>query len=246
MRNTIMLGAGLLALSACSGPEAVWLFTFGEAEITESNFVCNENLNEASCPEPGDNPDSEWTVTETGERSDSAGFGEILDGPKGEKYLVMDGEIYVGEKSGGNWRFEWEYFQDTTETQSHTSGYDYTQTQNTTTTYVVVLDISGKTATGDMLIRTEGTSTVTESDTWISDEVGLFTGQLFDDAPVFLEGEQVNYSDENDCAAEPCLVEATIEQTVTIPLDAFMTSADHSGFDGVDDAYRDAGNERRR
>jgi len=242
MRNTIVLGAALFGLSACGpGTDAVWLFTFGETEFVAGDTTCQENFNAADCPVDGEDPESDWTITSSYERSDGAFFGQILDGPGGEKVLVVNDEVYIGEKSGGKWRFEWEYFQNGSESEDHVDNYSYTRTEDSSTTVVMVLDVSGGEATGEMVTKEESTVTVTETDVWVSDEVGLFTGQIFDDSPVFLEGDQVNYSDQADCIADPCLIEATSTVEYEVPFNAIRTDAGRDGYEGVQYAGQEPG-----
>lgn len=239
MSALILLSA---ATSACGpSPEHVWLVTMGEVTTTDSQATCDENLDAATCPETGGGEESPWTVTTTREASPGAMFVEILDLPGGEKALVVDGEIYVGTKDSGTWTFSWDNFEDSSEEQRHESGYVYRESTYQSRTTTFELEIDGKNATGTMITEINVEQTVAESDSWISDQVGLFTGQLFDDAPVFLDGDRVNYNDVNECGGGECYITATVSARREASLVGYRTDADHDAYEGVSDAWQSEG-----
>lgn len=228
--------------SACGpSPEQVWLFTIGDTTIVESQSSCDENLDAATCPETGGGEESPWTVTSTEEVSPGALFIEILDLPGGEKALVADGEIFVGSKEGGTWSFTWENYENSTDEQRHDSGYVYRQSSDQASTTTFELDIDGANATGTLITELDIERTVAESDSWLSDQVGLFTGQLFDDAPVYLEGDRVNYNDVTECGGGECYITATASSRREAPITGYRTDADHDAYEGVSGAYQSEG-----
>lgn len=240
--HSLMIAVATLGLAACGpGPDAVWLVNVGTEEIVSSDVDCQENLNTSDCPTEGEPPDSDWTRTRERSVSDGAFFAQILDGPKGEKVLVANGEVYVGEKDGGAWLFQWEGQETNDSVDKHISGYEYSVEETLTTTTVFRLDLSGGTATGEMVTEVKVDTTVTESDEWIAEDIGYSFGQLFNELPFGLTGDNTNTSTEQDCAAGDCTIAITATQETSAPISAIRTDAGADGFEGVYDAGQESG-----
>ncbi|MFK7928903.1 MAG: hypothetical protein AB8H79_11995, partial [Myxococcota bacterium] len=107
MRTTVLSVAALAAMTACGpGADAVWLINYDQGEISDVSSSCETNFETSNCPEAGDPGEpGPWTTTDDRSQSNGAFFGQILDGPNGEKVMVVSGDVYVGTKEGGNWIF---------------------------------------------------------------------------------------------------------------------------------------------
>lgn len=243
MRHPMMIALASVSLTGCLGPgaDAVWLFSVGETRSASSDLQCQENFNTTECPGEGEDPESDWTYERTSTVSDDAFFGQILDGPSGEKVLIVDNEVYVGEKSSGTWRFEWVEEESSTAVDSHISGYQYTLEQTETVTTVFVVDLSGGTASGTLAVEARDTVSATESDVWVAEEVNRYSGAIFDSLPISLAGDQVNDPREPDCVAGDCTVMITTTSTTEIPFTAIRTDAGRDGFEGVEGAGQQPG-----
>lgn len=243
MRNTILMAAIALGSAACGpGADAVWLFTYGTSTTSLGDSTCEENFNAADCPIDTGGGENPWTVTVDEEISEGAFFGQILDAPGGEKVLVVGGEVYVGVKESGSWKFTWDDEYSVTETEAHDSGYTYVYDETSVTTTTFTVTLSGGTAVGNAEIVQTETIEAMESDTWLGEEVGFYSGQIFDDTPVFLEGDRVNYADEAECAGGDCVIRGSGTITTTYDFTGRRTDAGRDGYDGVQDAGQEPGN----
>lgn len=242
MRFPIALALLTAAATGCGGGEdAVWLMIVGDEEVTENSMSCDANFLDADCPEDADPDPGDWTITQDFDESDGAFFAQIIDGPGGQKLLVIGDEVYIGEKDGGVWSFSWENFEESESTQSHSTGYSFTSTVDNRSQTTIELDISGGEATGRLLVNATESERVEESDTWSGDETGFYRGQIADEAPVFLDGFMDNYSDESECTSSTCFVAATVDMTYEIELTGIRTGESGDAFDGVRDAGQSSG-----
>ncbi|TVQ93202.1 MAG: hypothetical protein EA397_05350 [Deltaproteobacteria bacterium] len=239
MRNPTLLALSLLATTACTGNnDAVWLFILSEPSLSMSES-CTENFINANCPEGETTEPSPWTQTFSRELSDEALFGQIMDGPGGTKLLVIDNEVYVGEREDGIWNFRWEYFDIQEETLSHQSGYTFGLTSQELVEVVYSLDLSGGEAEGSLNIIGEEIYEIWESDSWNADQVGFGWGNISGTSEVFLEGDFDNESDVNDCSDAQCRITRVREYEVRHPVSGLRTRDDGRSFDGVRNAGQD-------
>ncbi len=233
----------LLTLSACTNPVGVWLFTFGETEVANIDEDCSENLRDASCPADGWTDDNGWTHSESHERSDAAAFAEIIDGPDGESYLVMDGEVYVGHREGGPTSttliFEWEHYDRSEEVSSHESGYSMEESVDSTVWTRLVMNRDGRTMTGTLTTDVVSEQTWVETDRWSQSGSGISYGNIGDD--VYLEGSTTNYVDQSECDSDPCRIDLESQWDTLTPVVGTLTSADDDAFDGISGAGRSEG-----
>ncbi|MFK7927835.1 MAG: hypothetical protein AB8H79_06585, partial [Myxococcota bacterium] len=158
-----------------------------------------------------------------------------------EKVMVVSGDVYGGTKEGGNWIFEGEPFDEGTTENKHESGPVFSSTVDRRVKYSITLDLKGGTATGDLKSVATETETVVESDAWLSEEVGFDFGRIFDQAPVYLEGDRTNTNQESDCNGNECSIKGTSSQTFTAKLSAIRTDAGRDGYIGVQEAGRAPG-----
>ncbi|MFT7519473.1 MAG: hypothetical protein ACI9MC_001615 [Kiritimatiellia bacterium] len=239
-----LLGLCFASLTACSKYDEVWLIKVGQADSNSTTATCSENLDAAECPESQDPEPDEWTLKAERERSQQTGFLEILNGPAGERYLVRDDLVYVGQKNGGDWVFSWERFDDRSDEQKHESGYVLRTSDSDHVTVAYNLSFKGKTAVGTFTVENTRTGRVEESDSWLFAEVGLERGQLQDNMPdgVTLKGESDNLNDQRDCSGgDVCWVEGAVTTAISLPITLFRTDAGPDDFDGVQDAGQPAG-----
>lgn len=243
MRTSLISLLAVAGLSACGpGADAVWLFSFDQGSETVNEGTCTTNFITSTCPEGSDPGDpGPWTSTTDESVSNGAFFGQILDSANGEKVLVVDGDIYVGTKSGGEWIFEWEHFEDGKTELVHEAGYRFISEQNRTFTQTIVVDLSGDTAVGTISNELDSTETVIESDSWLADDVGFSYGRIFDEAPVYLDGDRVNFNQDSDCDGSDCRIEGTSKRVWSAKVTAARTDAGRDGYEGISDASRPLG-----
>lgn len=241
MRTTLLPLVALCAAACGPSNDAVWLFTFGQAETTASSFQCSENFLAASCPEASTPEPGPWTFTMELEESPSAAFGQIIDGPGGQKLLVIFDEVYIGERDSGVWNFSWESYEEGQERLSHESGYQYGDDYELRREIVFSLELKGGEATGTASVRTSTSERVFESDGWLFEDVGFSFGQIEDNAPIWLDGDMSNWNDEAECSGNLCEISVIESRTVEIPLTGLRTGEGGRSFDGLSRAGQDAG-----
>jgi hypothetical protein len=230
-----------LAVGACrQAPDDVWMLTFSDNTVAENVRTCSETITLATCPVPPDQPDP-WTTTVTQERSDAAVFGQILDGPKGEKVLVLNGQVLVGLREKGEWRFAWDNAENTERVENHTSGYRYVSRRNRTVSTFITLDLSGDTGTGTRELFENELQSDEESDQWDRAETGLSGGRIFSRAAIELEGEQFNAPDAQDCEGGQCKISLETTRRLRSTVQARRIPMDPDGFEGVMGAGQTAG-----
>ncbi len=243
MRKLLALTTILALSTGCTAGEVgVWLFLFDNVEVDVGDQDCAENFNSADCaatPTGG----SDWDVDVSGEQSPGAMFGEITDGPSGEAYLVIGGEVYVGTKAGGVYSFEWESFDNTEESNTHTpSGYSLSEQNDSSVLTTIRFDRSGRSLTGNQETVAMTERTIRETDTWNYDGSGAPTyGAIQNEAYSYIDGDADNYYDSQDCSASMCEVNIVSEITYSSAFTATKTDLDHAAFDGVDGAGQDPG-----
>ena len=232
-----------LAMGACrKAPDDVWLLTFGDATVAENARTCSETITLATCPVASGVPDP-WTTTVTRERSDSAAFGQILDGPRGEKVLVLEDRVLVGFREKGEWRFSWDNVENTEEVESHTSGYRYTSRRERTVSTFITLDLSRNTGTGTRELFENVLERDEESDTWDRAATGFSFGRLSSRSPVNLEGDTDNAFDDQNCEGAKCVISLETTRRIRAAMTARRVPMDPDGFEGVTSAGRAAGND---
>ncbi len=238
-KSALLLPLIALGLSAgCASPDGVWYFEFGETEISDQDSDCSENFNEASCYSDATGSSS-WDYEESGEVSPMSRFGEIVDGPNGDSYLIIGDEVYVGDRVGGGFVFEWEHFDRTEEEASHDSGYRLTHESDSTSITRLILNRSGDTMTGVVETETTLDNQWTETDRWYSSGDAPYYGEIGN--KVSLDGYDSNYADDTDCSSEPCRVEVETTLVSQTPVLAFQTGADSDAFDGLQYAGQNEG-----
>lgn len=238
MRSLSMLMvAGLL--SACGGSSEIWLFTVGEPEDGDGAVTCEENFTLTDCPSESEPEPSPWTYENSRTVSDGAFFGEVMDGPSGQKVLVIDDMVYIGAKSGGDWVFSWTNEVSSSSSSTHETGYNYTETNTSKQVTTITLDMSGSSAEGTYSSSTETFFEGTESDTWDALEVFSF-GQLVNNAPIGLEGQRENSAEEQDCDNGPCKVTVTRKTSFGSSLNGLRVSSEN-GYEGLSNVGQDPG-----
>lgn len=242
MRTLPFLPMFLLATTACGGSnDAVWLFMFGLEEVVESTSSCQENFFDAACPTGTTSEPSPWTFTEEHEVSNGALFGQILDGPSGQKLLVLDGDVFVGEKNSGTWEFRWDSFDNYEETLSHQTGYTFKESIDRAQEVLFSIDLKGGEATGTLSLTATEDYEISESDSWDAASVGFSFGMITSESRVWLEGNFENPVDVNDCADAVCRISTSSTFTARVPVTGLRTGDDGRSFDGVRNAGQNPG-----
>jgi len=215
--------------SACCLP-GLWYIKIGNVQTSDSEFDCDENFDNASCPE-ADGDEGEYTFTSDATESEQLIIVEILEGPSGNKILVRDGMIYPGTQDGKVWTFSWTRQETGDSTVEHESG-DYEETASVdgqiTETFTLERG-KGNIYMGSWSLQSSVESKWTQTDEWDEDEIP--DDPLEADPPLsnpfddYLEVDEdadtdvffVENTPDEDCSSSDC--ELTITQNSSASAD---------------------------
>jgi len=235
-----------LLAAGCQGQrpfEGVWLVQIGQKALDEVTYVCEENYEDASCPEDGGPGNNDWTYSSETDVSPRLTYAQIVNGPGGEIYLTLFGQIYVGFQDGPDLDFDWKHTERHDDSATHKDGYSYETMIDDSYSTRVRLTRTGKTIEGIIEEEYYSEEVWTETDEWNPNDVGVFSGSL--PASVYLEeenfGDADNYADENDCQGGDCslrIVSTTVFDQVMV---GTRTAYEEDAYDGVDQSGQDEG-----
>lgn len=177
MRVHMLIALGLL--SGCGpGDTGIWAMYLPAESVTECETLITHNFTNAYEPEGEVSDDGDWTITEERAESDSLSFVQIETFGNGEAILFIGATAYPGVATDSGWNFSWEGLTESESDETHTSGYSYTTTNSSTSTFSVIFNIDGDTASGTIGGVSDSQRTWVESDTWDPKAVGFTNGQI--------------------------------------------------------------------
>ncbi len=227
--------------SACSR-DGVWAFYFHPDEGYECVTTVTHNYRDAMLPEG--TTTTEWTYTEELTATPAVAFGEVFGvGSDHAKLLVMQGDVFHGNREAGELVFTWAGSEDVRETASHISGFFGSYHAIMEEVEELSLDFQGGHAEG------VGTYTVTsleeyeESDSWDPSATGHSSSEIPADHYLVSTNDSwvENTPNSDDCTDTRCLL--TVEQTcsATARIEAATTSLNHTAYEGTRNAGRPYG-----
>ncbi len=149
---------------------------------------------------------SEWTYESSSEYSPQLSlFQTSINGKEG--VLFIGGVIVPGQKDGSSWVFNWNDNNQTKSERRHESSYVYINESTSDSQFVMTLDT--RTETGTLTVRISSQSSIYETDRWSSDEVGMYSGDLY----AYSVGGGGNYAEDTDCEGNDnmCFINTTSE-----------------------------------
>lgn len=226
------------------GNGGVWLLALGSASDGGGAATCDENFNEADCPDLPDppDPDPEWTGEVDNDASPELFFVQILEGGGDDAFLIVDDEVYPGEISSNTMTFSWTHSVSSDTASEHDSGYRYEFSTSSSTRTVYEFDRDGSSLTGRRIDTTTSELNVSETDEWDGNDVGYGWGLIDNDVDVELTGNTTNLDDEDECAGGTCEVTITSELAVEYSLTGSLTDYDDETYDLLRQVGQTAGN----
>ena len=181
-----------------------------------------------------------WTVEESSTLSPQLFFAQLEDFGDGEAILIIGNEAYPGVASEGGWSFSWTGSTESSDSQTHTSGYNYTTAETSSSLVTISMNISGGVATGTWASQDDSDRSWSESDTWEVQGLGFDVGQIpsaqylvhdFEDKGVSVEGAPLqNGFDGAECSGD-CQLSVTSSCAGSVEFTATLMGIED------DDAY---------
>jgi len=234
-----------VALIGCgNGYAEVFIVEVGTAVEGEPTETIEHNFNNAA--PPVDDTTSEWTTTLIEEQSSLLSMAQIFEADGGEEAEVImyaAGQIFPGLKvDGKQYQFTWTNYENYDETEAHTSGYSYAQTQDAAVTWTFNVDLKENTGTFDL--QFDQVRTYAENDLWDATATDISFGQI--PAEAYLDsttegGFVFNASTTTECSGTPCTISASGTGTASAPITLWPTNVEPGTFDGLQDAEQQAG-----
>lgn len=255
--RTPTLALAVLGLTGCSsGIDGVWTmnipYTTADAcvDSVSHNFTGATEIAEEATDDDG------WTTTESDEQSDQLIFLQIESTGKDSAVMVIGPEVWVGtELSKGLWSFSWEGSEDSSLTEAHETGYEYTETVLAQSSDTLQLAFDAGIGGGTWTMSSTSEQAWAEADGW-SEELGFRTGRIPSD--LWLEREPsgggpgggtsgptppelepaTNERDVADCDSDTCRLQVTSE--CASEMDVTLQQTDYDA-EEVFDYLRNAG-----
>lgn len=209
-----------LSLGACNPPSVYGLYVLEMAtpEVSQT-FDCQENFDEARCPEGEEPDDSDWTYTNSSTVSPAAEFVELMSGEADTAFLVFRARVYPGTVVDDAFTFTWTNQVASTYTSDFNGDYEYNTSEDATLTTKITLapgEVDGV-MTGKVSQVLNSVTTEEETDAPDDDESLVYVGQINDMASRYLENTadeedpdgRVNTSEEEECGSSNCSITIT-------------------------------------
>lgn len=242
-----MRSLAFLFLVGCSSRFAgVWwveqeLLIFGDDACTASideNFIDAEPAGDTVTTTVSD-----WVYSADIALSADGYFVEVFDGKGDTAWVIVDGAAYPATIANGSLHAEWINYQDSTESESHSSGYAWES--DVVIEIITALDMTpgeGGVLTGSVSQTTAEDSSWSESDRWDTAATGLLAGQIAAYSYQYLTGTGiVNDPDSDQCTQTPCTLAVNQTCSASAALTAEWVDASTEAFDGFQDAGQDPG-----
>lgn len=220
-------------LVACNGYQGQFLLTVPTMtttatteEVTEENFVGAQPIQD----DPTDPTPTEWTSTDETTYSPTLYVVEITNVEGGDALLVMGNTVFPGTVDGGVYTFTWTNFEESNETNTHTSGYHVGRVESDSVTNTIHFDPHER--TGDLTFEQSNELSLFESDEF--DYASIGASDLYE-VRYYLEttdgGYVSNDSDTVECSDADCKL--TIVSTVSSTGAFTAQEVAHDGFTGA-------------
>ena len=248
MRRILVLG---LFMSGCGGDmSGIWLFELDGFDGLEcESDVTSQNFRGAYVAEADDDPI--WQTEETDEVSPELIFGQIEPSGKDGWVLVLGNTAYPGTDNGDVWTFSWERSDDSTELESHQSGYTYDKQESSSSVTTITLTPTKESASGSVDLTTSSWNYYSETDIWAG-FVGFDEGRI--PAGAYLRVTEVgedgipsvvgasNTREALDCEDEDCVLEVENDCSSSRGIKATRYAFEGDGsFEALEDAQTPSG-----
>jgi hypothetical protein len=241
-----------LSLFACASPMVgTWMFTRQVTPNTgdECTAVLTHNFVGAYEPiQPGE--DTAWQESSSGEYSPEIFFGRVERVQGGDAVLVIGTTVLPGTQGkGGEWAFTWTGSDDSTDGDTHVSGYTFAHQSTRSDKLVIAGDFGAGGFEGTHDTETAATDSWSESDVW-TPEAAAYVGEsgqipasnyLLRVDTSGIEGATYNAREAYDCGQAGCTM--TRQQTCAYryALTAVSTTFDDDAGAWTEDATQPAG-----
>ncbi|MCB9763163.1 MAG: hypothetical protein H6739_25530 [Alphaproteobacteria bacterium] len=247
----ITTAAAILAgLTGCAQgkAEGVWHFYLTWASSDDACATeLTHNFTNLFTPEE-EEIENPWTTTSEVTRSDSEFFGSLSE--SGENLiLVFNGTVFEGNKNGDAWVFRADSYTQSSDTDTHETGYTYSITTDQAADYIISGAIKSGVFNGTSSAEWSTVQGWTESDNWSQEladtEIGT-QGQI----PSYnyllrdIEGSVVpayNTFDRADCTSDPCTLTLSSDCSTSYDLVGYQTDLKWDDFEVVAGAGQGSG-----
>jgi hypothetical protein len=190
--------------------EGIW---FVQVPV-ESDFACDfkgdENYDNAAFPKDAGPVDTNWTITDDVNESDSALMVEIMKGKSGNLFLVMGDRVFPATSTAKTFTATWDGTTKDTHEEEHDAGYDFTLDMDANSTETISFTRGpGGVFSGSWSVSSDSTTDYSETDQWKAAQVGLNAGQI--PSSLWLEGREPS----NTAAGQECGSKCTLTLTTT-------------------------------
>jgi hypothetical protein len=176
MNKITTLGLLLAGCSGSDGDAGIWAFELPYDDEYACEEVITHNFSNGYVSE--DALAGDWTTDATTTLSPQLVFGQLETSGSGEGFLIIGTEAYPGVETDSGWKFSWVGSYDSSETSSHTAGYDFSASVLLNAEVSITMKITDAVATGTWSSLDTIDNAWTESDTWDNQAVGLPNGQI--------------------------------------------------------------------
>lgn len=255
MRFTNILPfAAALALTGCNGSadfwSGTWLLNLDFPEGT-SESTCDENYDDAECPEAEEGDDGDWTYTFDSETNTGLEWVEILMGTEGNYFLIRGSEVFPGTVNEDDTQlvFIFDEFENSTNLAEHDEGYEFNIRSEASGSESFTFNRNDDgTISGSRELAFDSMTKWEETDEWDTDDVPVFGSAM--PAFTYLENEadeedpdgRDNTPDEEECGDDLCEIELTSSSTITQSLTGWWAQDTNTGvYDDLENSGQDEG-----
>lgn len=244
MRNLMLGGLALATLVGCNnGDGGIYLIQMPSSIDNDCTPTISENFINAD-PYEDIEVESDWIISEEEVESDSLFFAQIVKGKKKGYVLIIGNQVYPGEKDKDGYVFMWENSEQVDDSIEYApSPYEYTQVSDRMRTTTVRFNKDRETGgfAGEWKTEVNSTDRITESDTW-GEQVPIASGQIYNTASTYLEGDATNSPDVSDCDSNNCFIEIGLQCAASANFTAAWTAFSEEGtFEHVKGAGQPSG-----
>lgn len=243
MRNLSIVA--LIGLSGCSllstKWEGIWFVQIPVADPSTCEFKGDENFDDADFPDIGGPVDTNWTITDEADMSDSAVMVEIMKGHSGQLFMVMGDRVFPSTSTSKSFTATWAGTTQDSHTESHDAGYDFSDDIKADSTETITLTKgAGGVFNGTWAVSSTFTEDYKESDQWKVAQVGLPSGQI--PSNLYLTGRfPTNTAADQECGND-CTLSLTTTCDGSLDISAMYAGNYNDGlFAAVEDSSQAAG-----
>jgi hypothetical protein len=169
----------VLFLAGCATtPWGTWAFSLAVTEPVGDECARTVSHNFTGAHEPADTTviDESWSTSSASAYSETLFFGRLEESGQGAVLIVGAEALPGSQDEAGKWTFSWRGRQESDDTATHASGYDYAHHYEATSTLLVKGSFNTETFTGAWTTESTSREKWDESDTW-SDEAVAYVGE---------------------------------------------------------------------